>query len=116
PRRAAIGRAIDTASPARAVAVVRFAGAEPDHFWIRGCYGDRAHRRDILVVGDARERRAVVGGLHETAVRGGGIERRWRLGIERDVGNASAHHGWPDAARAEAFEQRFRDGRGGIRG
>ena len=50
PRVAAVGRFVNAVAPRRALAIVRFAAADPDDRWIRWRDGDVADRGDRLVI------------------------------------------------------------------
>ncbi len=109
---AAVRREVDAVSPGRAVPVVAFSRADPQRLRVRGRDGDGADRGDGLLLEDPLERAAVVRGLREASGREADVEDVGVLGVERDVGDPSAHHRRPDRPGLEGLEaRRLEEGR-----
>ena len=110
PRAAGVDRFVDAVAGVRAARLVGLARAHPDD--VRGRRRNRhgANRRDILMVEDRLEGRAVVGRLPHAAVPGRDVERvevlvRRRLG-HRDIGQPRPGAERPQVAEFEPVEQR----------
>jgi hypothetical protein len=111
---AAVGRLPHAAAPRQALAIVRFAGANPEQ--VRVFLRDRevADRDQPLRLELRRERRAGVGRLPDAAVRGADVEDR-RVGfVHGEVGEPAGHARGPDRAEVEPIERI--GGAGGGRG
>src|SRR5262249_53295103 len=86
--------------------------ADPDGLRVRGIEGDRADRLHRLLVEDGLERGAAVHRLPDTAARGADVEDGLAtVDVRGDGGDAAAHRGGADVARADAGDDAGVDGR-----
>ena len=99
PILAAIGRSINAVTPAGGIAIVRFAGSDPNHIGIRWRNGDSANRERRLLVENRIERNAVVARFENAAVSEADVKHKRIARIDRDVGDATAHHRRADRTR-----------------
>ena len=108
PGFAAIGRFVDAVADRDAVARPRFTRADPDVLRILRVERDRADRLHRLFVEDRSIMRAAVFGFPNAAAGRADKDRdlaRW-LAVAGDGGDASAHRGRADVARAQAGDGR----------
>ena len=90
-RLAAVGRLVDAVSPRHALAVARFAAADPEKIGVRLRDRDVADRERPLILEDRLEGGAVVRRFPHAAVRGGDVVQRGIGFVDREVGDASRH-------------------------
>ena len=90
-RLAAVGRLVDAVSPRHALAVARFAAADPEKIGVRLRDGDVADRERTLILENRLESGPVVRCFPHAAVRGGDVIQRWIGFVDREVGDASRH-------------------------
>src|SRR2546423_14599388 len=90
---AAVRRSINAIAPIGRVAVVRFAGADPDHIRIRWRNRNRADREIGLFVENRIEANAGVPRFENSAVTERDVKDEWIMRIDGDFRNAAAHHG-----------------------
>ena len=111
PGFAAIGRFVDSVADRNAVARPRFARADPDVLRILRVERDRADRLHRLLVEDRLELRAAVFRFPNAAAGRADKKRDFAgwLAVGGEGGDAAAHCGGADVARAETG-----DGRGVV--
>ena len=113
PGGAPVGRAVDPVTPARAVAVVGLAGADPDDLRVGGRHRHRADGGHGFLLEDRLEGPAVVGGLHEPPGGEAHVESERILGVVGHVRDSPAHHRRPDAPGLERRQGHGVDSRSG---
>ena len=102
---AAIGGSINAVTPIGGIAIVRFAGADPNRIGIRWRNGDSANGERRLLVENRIEGYTVVIRFENAAVSEADVENKWIARIDCDVRNTAAHHRRADCARLEVFEK-----------
>ena len=103
----AVGRLVDAVAERRALAVVRFARADPDDVRVLLADGQVADRRRRVGLEDRRPRRAVVDGLEDAARGEAEVDDRRVALDDGDVVDAAADVGGADRPEAEVLQQRI---------
>ena len=101
PGAAAVGALEHAAARRDGIAGVLLTGADIERVGVGRCDGHVAHRHAALVLEDRPERRAGVGGLPDTAASSRDVEGLRGRRDAFDIGDASAHVGWPDRTPAD---------------
>ena len=115
PGVATVGGLVDAVADRHGVARPRFARAHPHDLRIGRVDRDRADRLHRLLVEHRLERRAAVGRLPDAAARGADVQQRLAVDVAAsDGGDAAAHRGRADVARAESGDRAGIEFRGGC--
>ena len=111
--RATVGGLVHALAPARGLAIVRLAGADPDEIRVRLRHRDVADRHEPLVLQERGPQSAVGRGLPDAAVGRAHIVERRILLVDGDVRDAARHGGGTDRAEMQRVEL-GRDGELGL--